>query len=112
MNFEEFKTFFPKRLKDLREEKGIKAQTLSREIGMSRAYVRSLEDEGAMPSLKALFEIFDSLDLEPVEFFDKENRHPNAFKKILAIVNSLDGKRLDLFVAMGELLAELEERKQ
>ena len=59
-------------------------------IGRSRSYARSLEEEGALPSLKTLLEICDYLDVELKDFFDEEKARPESHKKATDIVDALD----------------------
>ena len=66
---------FAERLQEIRKQKGISQQQLSRQAGFDRTYVGKIEREGKSPSLDAIEKIAEELGVEVVELFDfKDNR--------------------------------------
>ena len=58
-----------KRIKQLRNFKGITAQKLADTVGVTRIYITKLENNENNPSLETLFSICDALGVTLSEFF-------------------------------------------
>ena len=77
---------FPKRLAQLRQEKGVSARDMSLSLGQSESYINKIENNYAMPSMQGFFYICEFLGVTPAEFFDEKEdcllsllRHYNMF---------------------------------
>lgn len=68
---------FAEKLQEIRTEKGISQQQLSRQAGFDRTYVGKIEREGKSPSLDAIEKIAEELDIEAIELFDFEDDLPS-----------------------------------
>ena len=57
------------RLREVRMEKGISQQQLSRQAGFDRTYIGKIERGKISPSLEAVEKIAEELEVSPVELF-------------------------------------------
>mgnify|MGYP003310420832 CR=1 FL=1 len=69
INYEEI---MPKRLAELRIQKGVSARDMSLSIGQNPGYINNIESGKAMPSLNGLYYICEYLGITPSEFFDTD----------------------------------------
>ena len=72
---------FPKRLAELRQEKGVSARDMSLSLGQSESYINKIENNYAMPSMQGFFYICEFLGVTPAEFFDEKNKKSLVFGK-------------------------------
>ena len=87
---------FPKRLAELRQEKGVSARDMSLSLGQSQSYINKIENNYAMPSMQGFFYICEFLGVTPAEFFDEKEEHPIAFKELADSCKKLNEKQLRL----------------
>ena len=104
MQIMQYKDFFPLRLAQLREEKDVTAQQMSRALGQSRNYINTIENKRAFPSMAAFFDICEYLGVTPQEFFDTGNPHPQQLNDLIAGLKKLDEASL---VNISALVKEL-----
>lgn len=90
MQIMQYKDFFPLRLAQLREQKGVTAQKMSRDLGQSRNYINTIENKRSFPSMAAFFDICEYLGVTPQEFFDTGNPHPQQLKDLIEDLKKLD----------------------
>ena len=69
MDDKDFKILFGNNLKRIRTKKGIKQSILAEKIGIEDHNLSRIETGYSFPRIKTLVKIFDSLNVEPVEFF-------------------------------------------
>lgn len=58
-----------RKIKKLRNKRGVTARKMSLELGQSPAYINRIETGKMAPSLKSFLEICDFLDITPQDFF-------------------------------------------
>ena len=58
-----------KKIKKLRNKRGVTARRMSLELGQSPAYINRIETGKMAPSLKSFLEICDFLNITPQDFF-------------------------------------------
>jgi transcriptional regulator with XRE-family HTH domain len=95
-----------KRIKALRNERGLTLVQLGQRVGLSASYLSQIERGVTMPSLTRLTAIAGALDVEVGYFFEDDVSAP-------CVVRSNQGKRLDSTAgAIVELLsADLSDKK-
>jgi transcriptional regulator with XRE-family HTH domain len=67
-----FKIFYKKlgkRIKYLREEKGITQEQLAEKVGLSLDFIGKIEVAISKPSVDTIIKIIKALDIEPFEIF-------------------------------------------
>jgi transcriptional regulator with XRE-family HTH domain len=69
MTFKIFYKKLGKRIKYLREEKGITQEQLAEKVGLSLDFIGKIEVAISKPSVDTLIKIIKALDVEPFEIF-------------------------------------------
>ena len=87
---------FPKRLAELRQEKGVSARDMSLSLGQSESYINKIENNYAMPSMQGFFYICEYLGITPSEFFNEEEKYPIIMKELVSNAKGLNEKQLQL----------------
>ncbi|MDY3017016.1 MAG: helix-turn-helix transcriptional regulator [Blautia sp.] len=65
-----YKELIPKRINQLRKEKGISEYQLSINLGHCKGYIQSITSGRALPSMEAFLEICNYFNITPSEFLD------------------------------------------
>lgn len=60
---------FAKRLKDIRERKGMTQEELANACGLSISFIRAVEQGVSAPSFESIEVLAEALDVEAKEFF-------------------------------------------
>lgn len=79
-----YSKWFSSRLSQLRIEKGVSARDMSLSLGQSESYINKIENGRTMPSMGGFFSICEYLELEPRDFFDRDNLAPQKNAAIAA----------------------------
>lgn len=79
----DYEKWFPTRLVQLRNEKGVSARDMSLSIGQSESYINKIETGKTLPSMSGFFFICDFLEITPQEFFDTFNSSPSKLKEMI-----------------------------
>ena len=74
----DYVNWFPKRITELRMQKGVSARDMSLSLGQSESYINKIENKRAMPSMTGFFYICEYLGISPNEFFNIESATPHA----------------------------------
>ncbi|WP_458408475.1 helix-turn-helix domain-containing protein [Anaerotignum sp.] len=64
-----YDAFVRNRITELRLKKNVSEHKMSLDLGKSGAYIRSITNGTALPSLKELFNIMAYFNMNPAEFF-------------------------------------------
>lgn len=80
-----------KRIKRLRESKGISAREMSLSMGQSASYINRIETNRMVPSVSVLLDICDYLDISVQEFFSENEEEKDEIQRLL---NKLDSSEL------------------
>lgn len=76
----DYVNWFPRRLTELRIQKGVSARDMSLSLGQSESYINKIENKRAMPSMTGFFYICEYLGISPNEFFNIESAAPQKRK--------------------------------
>lgn len=93
MEYIDWIDWFPKRLSQLRMEKGVSARDMSLSLGQSESYINKIENKRTMPSMAGFFYICEYLDISPMDFFDRGKVHPQYTDDIITELNLLSTEK-------------------
>ena len=81
------------RISYFRTKKNLSARKLSIMIGKSEPYIHSLENGGFDLSLQVLLDIFEVLEISPIEFFSDDPESYFKDKKLVEYFSKLTDKQ-------------------
>ena len=100
-----YDTFVRNRITELRLKKNVSEHKMSLDLGKSGAYIRSITNGTALPSLKELFNIMAYFNMNPAEFFapteDKITTYFRLCERLRAL-NEDDLKKVQTFIGWIE----------
>lgn len=94
--------FIRSRITELRLKKDVSEHKMSLDLGKSGSYIRGITSNGAMPSVKELFNIIDYFGMNPVEFFAPLSNDQSQLAKLYDKLRDLDEtelQKVDTFVS-------------
>ena len=93
--FIDYLDWFPKRITELRLQKGVSARDMSLSLGQSESYIDKIENKRTLPSMSGFFYICEYLGLAPQEFFNVDSSIPQKSKEILEEIEKLSPAQAD-----------------
>lgn len=102
---------FPKRLSELRAQKGVSARDMSLSLGQNPTYIHKIENGLALPSMMGFFYICEYLDIEPSEFFSRDLNCPAKLKAMMEDAKHLNREQIDHIHWIIRELLKAEGRK-
>ena len=91
----DYVNWFPKRITELRMQKGVSARDMSLSLGQSESYINKIENKRAMPSMTGFFYICEYLGVSPQEFFNIESSAPEKEKELFKALNKLTAQKME-----------------
>lgn len=91
----DYVNWFPKRITELRLQKGVSARDMSLSLGQSESYINKIENKRAMPSMTGFFYICEYLGVSPQEFFNIESSAPEKEKELFKTFNKLTAQQME-----------------
>lgn len=91
----DYVNWFPKRLTELRIQKGVSARDMSLSLGQSESYINKIENKRAMPSMTGFFYICEYFGISPNEFFNIESAAPQKEKELFKAFNKLTAQQME-----------------
>jgi len=98
--------FFPERLAQLRNKKGVSARDMSLSLGQSENYINMIENKKSYPSMTVFFYICEYLGITPQEFFERGNENPVKLNDIIVNLKKLDDNSLTHIAGVIKELAK------
>lgn len=92
---------FRKRLTELRIQKDVSENRMSLDLGMSGGYIQQISSGRSLPSMKQFLAICEYLGVEPMEFFDMDNRAPALTRELLTSARSLSEDKIKLLIEVS-----------
>ncbi|MDD5909321.1 MAG: helix-turn-helix transcriptional regulator [Clostridiales bacterium] len=89
MDYVDYAELFPRRLTELRINKGVSARDMSLSLGQSESYINKIENRHTLPSLQGFFYICEYLGITPSEFFNTNVGSPAKAREIAENINKL-----------------------
>ena len=106
LDYTDYTEWFPRRVAQLRTQKGVSARDMSLSLGQSESYINKIENKHTLPSMTGFFYICEYFGLTPEEFFsdvdspftakelwnELEKLQPEHAEHILQLVKDLNQK--------------------
>lgn len=92
--------WFPDRVAELRNQKGVSARDMSLSLGQSESYINKIENRRTLPSMTGFFYICEYLGISPKEFFDAGLPFPAEFNTVFERITKLNDEQLDLVLKL------------
>ena len=83
----------PKRIAELRIEKGVSARDMSLSLGQSASYINKIENGRTLPSMAGFLYICEFFSITPQDFFKFDSKSPHRTKELLAEIEKLSPER-------------------
>jgi len=102
MSEHNYDMFVRNRITELRLKKNVSEHKMSLDLGKSGAYIRSITNGTALPSLKELFNIMEYFHMNPAEFFaPTEDKYTTYFSlcEHLRTLDEDDLIKVQLFIS-------------
>lgn len=91
----DYAEWFPKRMIQLRTQKGVSARDMSLSLGQSVSYINKIENSYAMPSMLGFLYICEYFGVTPQEFFNEDLTAPMATKQIATAAEKLNARQAE-----------------
>lgn len=88
--------WFPKRIADLRTQKGVSARDMSLSLGQSESYINKIENKRTLPSLTGFIYICEYFGITPQEFFNQKVDNPKLMNQAMLDLEKLSEDDLEL----------------
>ena len=102
----DYMEWFPQRVAELRNQKGVSARDMSLSLGQSESYVNKIENKHTLPSMAGFFYICEYFGITPDKFFNTDSASPFQSTSLLAefeMVRSDDAEHiLELMMVLNE----------
>lgn len=89
MDYIDYFEWLPKRISQLRTEKGVSARDMSLSLGQSESYINKIENSRTLPSMAGFLYICEYFDISPQEFFDINKLSPQKTRELLSAIEKL-----------------------
>ena len=86
--------FIPKRIMQLRIQRGVSAREMSIALGQNPGYINNIETGKSFPKLAPLNYICDYFGITLGQFFDVENNAPDQLNKLMPKLKRLDSSQI------------------
>ncbi len=83
MDYIDYFEWLPKRISQLRMEKGVSARDMSLSLGQSESYINKIENSRTLPSMAGFLYICEYFGITPREFFDTDQLSPQKTRALL-----------------------------
>ena len=101
-----YESFFSLRLAALRTGRCVSAREMSLAIGQNESYINRIENGKAFPSMQCFFYICEYLGVTPAEFFAAAENAPTRRGAVVALLERLNDRQLDVVRTVAEGLLE------
>ena len=102
----DYLNWFPKRVAELRMQKGVSARDMSLSLGQSESYINKIENKRTLPSMAGFIYICEYFGVTPQEFFDIASPCPQKSKELLREIEKLTAPQTDHIMQIVKDLAE------
>lgn len=87
--------WFPKRLSELRLQKGVSARDMSLSLGQSESYINKIENRRTLPSMAGFLYICEYFGITPQDFFNADFSAPQKANEVLTELQKLSAAQLE-----------------
>jgi hypothetical protein len=106
---ESYEEFIRRRITELRIKKNVSEARMSKDMGHSNSYIRSITSGRALPSMGEFLYMCEYFEITPRDFFDEEIANPLLVQKALDGMKTLNDK--DLLTLIG-LIDRMNEKSE
>ena len=100
--------WIPRRISELRIQKGVSARDMSLSLGQSASYINKIENGRTLPSVAGLLYICEFFDLTPQEFFNVQAPSPKKASELYSVIEKLSPEQSEhILQVVKDLLGEL-----
>lgn len=91
----DYLSWFPKRITELRTQKGVSARDMSLSLGQSESYINKIENKRTLPSMAGFIYICEYFGITPQEFFNIDSPAPQKTKEVMQALEKLTAPQID-----------------
>lgn len=81
--------WIPKRISELRAQKGVSARDMSLSLGQSESYINKIENNRTLPSMAGFIYICEYFGITPQDFFNVNSASPQKFGEVVSSLEKL-----------------------
>lgn len=100
--------WIPKRINELRMEKGISARDMSLSLGQSESYINKIENGRTLPSMTGFLYICEFFGITPEEFFHTGALFPQRVMELVQEIEKLSPEQAEHIL---EVMKDLGSKK-
>ena len=89
----DYMQWIPKRISDLRTERGVSARDMSLSLGQSVSYINKIENGRTLPSMTGFLYICEYFGITPQEFFNTDSACPPKANALLSEIEKLSSEQ-------------------
>ena len=93
--FADYLDWFPKRVAELRMQKGVSARDMSLSLGQSESYINKIENKRTLPSMTGFLYICEFFGITPQDFFNFDTSAPQKVNEITKEAEKLTPTQAD-----------------
>lgn len=93
--FADYLDWFPKRVAELRMQKGVSARDMSLSLGQSESYINKIENKRTLPSMTGFLYICEYFGITPQDFFNTDTLAPQKVNEIAKEAEKLTPAQAD-----------------
>lgn len=93
--FADYLDWFPKRIAELRIQKGVSARDMSLSLGQSESYINKIENKRTLPSMTGFLYICEYFRITPQDFFNLNTSAPQKVNELMAAAEKLTPAQAD-----------------
>lgn len=108
MDYIDYFEWLPKRISQLRTEKGVSARDMSLSLGQSESYINKIENSRTLPSMAGFLYICEYFDISPQEFFDINKLSPQKTRELLSAIEKLTTSQAEHIL---QVIRDITEKK-
>ena len=91
----DYMEWFPRRLTELRVQRGVSARDMSLSLGQSESYINKIENRRTLPSFAGFLYICEYFGLTPQEFFNDSAAAPDKTKDLVRLLEKLTPRQTE-----------------
>lgn len=108
MDYVDYLEWLPKRISQLRMDKGVSARDMSLSLGQSESYINKIENSRTLPSMAGFLYICEYFDISPQEFFDINRLSPQKTRELLSAIEKLTTSQAEHIL---QVIRDITEKK-
>ena len=95
---------FSRRIRELRELKGVSGREMSADLGQSPGYVNNIENGVILPSMQMFFDICSYFRLTPEQFFYDATPNVRKIRELSETMADMSSEQCDVILSVARML--------